>query len=215
MKRTWRSPISSPTCARRRRRRPPSSSFRIAGPEAQRSRAAARRSTGRSTRYLALERSRLARLGAELGDPRFIVVERQQELDELLVRLERRFERDLSSRRSELGALRGRLFAEHPRAVLARARGAARSARRAARRSRDAPPRAHARTTRRRRDATRRPVAARRARSRLRDCDATARAEPCAMPGRSRRATRCRCAFSAAASRRASPAWNPGTESRS
>jgi len=72
--------------------------------------------------YLALERSRLGRLSAELGDPRFIVVERQQELDELLVRLERRFERELSSRRSELGTLRGRLFAEHPRAVLARAR---------------------------------------------------------------------------------------------
>jgi exodeoxyribonuclease VII large subunit len=72
--------------------------------------------------YLALERSRLARLSAELGDPRFIVALRQQDLDEVLVRLERRFERDLSSRRSELGALRGRLFAEHPRAVLARAR---------------------------------------------------------------------------------------------
>jgi exodeoxyribonuclease VII large subunit len=72
--------------------------------------------------YFALERSRLARLRAELGDPRFIVVERQQELDELSVRLERRFERDLASRRGELESLRGRLLAEHPRAVLARSR---------------------------------------------------------------------------------------------
>jgi exodeoxyribonuclease VII large subunit len=72
--------------------------------------------------YFALERSRLARLRAELGDPRFIVVERQQELDELSVRLERQFERDLASRRGELESLRGRLLAEHPRAVLARSR---------------------------------------------------------------------------------------------
>jgi exodeoxyribonuclease VII large subunit len=72
--------------------------------------------------YLALERSRLGRLRAELGDPRFIVVERQQELDELAVRLERRTERSLSAHRSELDALHGRLLARHPRAVLARAR---------------------------------------------------------------------------------------------
>jgi exodeoxyribonuclease VII large subunit len=72
--------------------------------------------------YLLLERSRLARLRAELGDPRFAVVERQQELDELFVRLERHAERNFSSRRSELGSLHGRLLARHPRAVLARAR---------------------------------------------------------------------------------------------
>jgi exodeoxyribonuclease VII large subunit len=72
--------------------------------------------------YLALERSRLGRLRAELGDPRFIVVERQQELDELSIRLERQVERDFSAHRGELGALHGRLLAQHPRAVLARAR---------------------------------------------------------------------------------------------
>jgi exodeoxyribonuclease VII large subunit len=72
--------------------------------------------------YLALERSRLARLRAELGDPRFIVAERQRDLDELSVRLERRIERGLSSREGELTALHGRLLARHPRAVLARAR---------------------------------------------------------------------------------------------
>jgi exodeoxyribonuclease VII large subunit len=72
--------------------------------------------------YLLLERSRLGRLRAELGDPRFIVVERQQELDDLMVRLERHAERNISSRRSELASLHGRLLSRHPRAVLARAR---------------------------------------------------------------------------------------------
>jgi exodeoxyribonuclease VII large subunit len=72
--------------------------------------------------YLALERSRLARLRAELGDPRFIVAERQRDLDELSVRLERRLERDFSARQGELAALHGRLLARHPRAVLASAR---------------------------------------------------------------------------------------------
>jgi exodeoxyribonuclease VII large subunit len=72
--------------------------------------------------YLALERSRLARLRAELGDPRFIVALRQQELDEVSVRLERRIERGVSSRGAALGALHARLLARHPRAVLARSR---------------------------------------------------------------------------------------------
>jgi exodeoxyribonuclease VII large subunit len=72
--------------------------------------------------YLALERSRLRRLRAELGDPRFIVAERQRDLDELSVRLERRVERELATREAELAALHGRLLARHPRAVLARAR---------------------------------------------------------------------------------------------
>jgi exodeoxyribonuclease VII large subunit len=71
---------------------------------------------------LALERSRLARLRAELGDPRFVVVERQKDLDELAVRLERRVEKSLSSRRGEVALWHGRLLARHPRAVLARAR---------------------------------------------------------------------------------------------
>jgi exodeoxyribonuclease VII large subunit len=72
--------------------------------------------------HLALERSRLARLRAELGDPRFVVVERKREVDDLLVRLERYTERNLTARRTELGTVHGRLLARHPRAVLARAR---------------------------------------------------------------------------------------------
>lgn len=72
--------------------------------------------------YLALERSRLRRLRAELGDPRFILAERQRDLDELTVVLERRLERELATRGGELAALHGRLLARHPRAVLARAR---------------------------------------------------------------------------------------------
>jgi exodeoxyribonuclease VII large subunit len=72
--------------------------------------------------HLALERSRLARLRAELGDPLFTVLERQQEIDEALIRLERRMERDLSLRRNDAGALHGRLLSRHPRTVLADSR---------------------------------------------------------------------------------------------
>jgi exodeoxyribonuclease VII large subunit len=72
--------------------------------------------------HLALERSRLARLRAELGDPRLIAVQRQQDLDDLFVRLERHVERNLAARRSALTLLDGRLLARHPRAVVAHAR---------------------------------------------------------------------------------------------
>jgi exodeoxyribonuclease VII large subunit len=104
----------------------PSQAAELVVPD-RRTRAAAlerqRASLDRALRsYLLLEHSRLARLRAELGDPRFIVVERQQELDDLMVRLERHAERNLSSRRSELHTLHGRLLARHPRAVLAGAR---------------------------------------------------------------------------------------------
>jgi exodeoxyribonuclease VII large subunit len=72
--------------------------------------------------HLALERSRLGRLRAELGDPLFMVLERQQEVDELLIRLERRMERDLALRRGDAGTLHGRLLSRHPRTVLADSR---------------------------------------------------------------------------------------------
>jgi exodeoxyribonuclease VII large subunit len=72
--------------------------------------------------HLALERSRLARLRAELGDPRLLVAHRQQDLDELFLRLERYVERNLAARRSALSLLDGRLLVRHPRAVVARAR---------------------------------------------------------------------------------------------
>jgi len=67
-------------------------------------------------------RAEVQRLRARLGDPRFVVVERQQSLDELHTRLERHLARLLARQRSGLDALRGRLQARHPRAVLAEAR---------------------------------------------------------------------------------------------
>jgi len=71
---------------------------------------------------LELERARLAHLRASLGDPRFILIERQQDLEELRERLGRRAERKVRAERQRLGRLEQRLAARHPRTVLARAR---------------------------------------------------------------------------------------------
>ena len=73
---------------------------------------------------LELERARLGHLRASLGDPRFILIERQQELDELRERLRRRAARLLQTERLRVGTLERRLAARHPRSVLARARAA-------------------------------------------------------------------------------------------
>lgn len=73
---------------------------------------------------LELERARVGHLRAALGDPRFILVERQQELDELRTRLTRRAERSLRSERARLALLEQRLASRHPRVVLSRARAA-------------------------------------------------------------------------------------------
>jgi exodeoxyribonuclease VII large subunit len=74
-------------------------------------------------------RTRVAELGAavehrrlRLGDPRFLVAERQQDVDELLLRLERIAARQTSRRRSHAETLHRRLAARDPRAVLGRAR---------------------------------------------------------------------------------------------
>ncbi|HEV8549015.1 MAG TPA: exodeoxyribonuclease VII large subunit [Polyangiaceae bacterium] len=69
-----------------------------------------------------LERARLGHLRASLGDPRFILIERQQDLDELRDRLARRVERLVQSERVHVGALERRLVGRHPRTVIARAR---------------------------------------------------------------------------------------------
>ncbi len=104
----------------------PSQAAELVVPD-QRARRAAlarcRSSLDRAVRsHLALERSRLARLRAELGDPRLLVVPRQQDLDDLLVRLERHVEKNLAARRSALATLDSRLLVRHPRAVVAHAR---------------------------------------------------------------------------------------------
>lgn len=69
-----------------------------------------------------LERARLAHLARGLGDPRFLLIERQQRLDELLVRLRRRTERGLRTHSLRLAQVERRLLARHPLTVLARAR---------------------------------------------------------------------------------------------
>lgn len=66
-------------------------------------------------------RSRVERLRSRLGDPRFVIAERQQGLDELFARLERAASRGLGRRRQALEQAHRRLSARHPRAVLARA----------------------------------------------------------------------------------------------
>jgi exodeoxyribonuclease VII large subunit len=56
-----------------------------------------------------------------LGDPRFLIAERQQYLDEMMARLERQGARQIRSRRAQLEDLRRRLAARDPRNVLGRA----------------------------------------------------------------------------------------------
>jgi len=67
-------------------------------------------------------RTELDRARALLSDPRFTIAERQQERDELSGRLQKQTERLLLQRRSRTEILTRRLYARHPRAVLAHAR---------------------------------------------------------------------------------------------
>ena len=66
--------------------------------------------------------SRIERARARLSDPRFTIAERQQELDELNTRLRRRATESVTTQRALLERLTRRLYARHPRAVLADAR---------------------------------------------------------------------------------------------
>ncbi|HEY3496913.1 MAG TPA: exodeoxyribonuclease VII large subunit, partial [Polyangiaceae bacterium] len=59
---------------------------------------------------LELERARLAHLSRGLGDPRFLLIERQQLLDELLARLRRRTERHLRVQAQRLAQHERRLL---------------------------------------------------------------------------------------------------------
>jgi exodeoxyribonuclease VII large subunit len=69
------------------------------------------------------DRGSAARLRVRLTDPRFLIAERQQYLDELNWRSERVISRLLARRRVELDQSLRRLAVAHPRAVLAAARG--------------------------------------------------------------------------------------------
>jgi exodeoxyribonuclease VII large subunit len=70
------------------------------------------------------ERVTLERLQAGLSDPRFLIALRQQELDELLGRLDKSVHRATKVRRASVEAWHRRLSSRHPRAVLAEARAA-------------------------------------------------------------------------------------------
>jgi exodeoxyribonuclease VII large subunit len=63
-------------------------------------------------------------LRASLSDPRFLIVQRQQDKDELSARLERSLAQALGARKSELNRAEQRLHGRHPRAVVAQSRAA-------------------------------------------------------------------------------------------
>ncbi len=70
------------------------------------------------------DRATTERLRNRLSDPRFLIAERQQDLDELRGGLSRFADRTIARRKQTLALLDRRLAARHPRAVLAQARGA-------------------------------------------------------------------------------------------
>lgn len=74
-----------------------------------------------ATERLTEDRVALERVTRQLRDPRFMLADKQQSLDDSTVRLERRLVRALSVRRARLNAHQRRLLAQHPQAVLARA----------------------------------------------------------------------------------------------
>lgn len=69
-------------------------------------------------------RANLDRLTSRVGSPAQLVAERQQQLDEAEMRLERALRRAVAKRQTELSQLETRLGSRHPRAVVASARGA-------------------------------------------------------------------------------------------
>lgn len=71
---------------------------------------------------IAHERASVDRLRARFSDPRFALAERQQDLSELLSRMERTLARSFARRRHLVEAQHRRLLARHPRAVISEAR---------------------------------------------------------------------------------------------
>lgn len=100
----------------------PSQAAELVVPD-QRARAAAlgrlRRSLATALRSrVAARQSEVARLRLGLGDPRYLLAERQQLVDEARRSLELALERELVARRASLGGMEQRLAARHPRAVV-------------------------------------------------------------------------------------------------
>lgn len=74
-------------------------------------------------RRLLRKRGAVDALRGKLSDPRFLIAERKQELDDLETRLRRKLDRTVYRHNHALAELRGRLLARHPRAVIATSRG--------------------------------------------------------------------------------------------
>ncbi len=72
---------------------------------------------------LSTRRASVDRLASRVGSPAQLVAERQQQIDEAEMRLERSLRRLLSKRQTDLGQLERRMGARHPSAILASARG--------------------------------------------------------------------------------------------
>jgi exodeoxyribonuclease VII large subunit len=68
------------------------------------------------------DRVTLGRLSARLSDPRFVIADKQQWLDELNARIERQLRRQLTSAHVDVRRLQQRLGARHPLRVLMHAR---------------------------------------------------------------------------------------------
>jgi exodeoxyribonuclease VII large subunit len=65
-------------------------------------------------------RARVERLRGRMSDPRFVIADRQQFLDELRGRIERQIARLVGRHRASLESSYRRLLARHPRAVIQR-----------------------------------------------------------------------------------------------
>lgn len=80
---------------------------------------ALRRRLGRAMRSRLLEDQSLAQsLRSRLSDPRFVLAEQQQDLDELRLRAERALQKRLGAEQARLESLGRRLLSRHPRVVL-------------------------------------------------------------------------------------------------
>ena len=114
MKRISRSRISLPTCARLRPRRPPSGPCPCS-PDLRAELALLARRAGRAApEHVRARRHALERARARLGDPRRLLDERRQALDEVAERARRHLTRQLATSRDGLRALETRLHRAHP-----------------------------------------------------------------------------------------------------
>jgi exodeoxyribonuclease VII large subunit len=104
----------------------PSQAAELLIPDAAQSRETLRRCLRQLTRAaharMVFERSRVDRSRSHLSDPRFLIAQRQQHLDELAGDLERCMQRALARRRAALAEDARRLSSRHPRAVVSSAR---------------------------------------------------------------------------------------------